>query len=65
MKMPIHKIIKEMVMKEKYMKGMKKLKKMFPRMERTGTVMKMTEVVKKLERKMAKRKKFQDLLLSI
>jgi hypothetical protein len=65
MKMPIHKIIKAMVMKEKTIKGIKKLKKILPLMETTGTVMKMTKVVKKLERKMVKRKKIQDLLLSI
>jgi hypothetical protein len=40
-------------------------KKKFLLMETTKTVMKMMEVVKKLERKTAKKKNFQDLLLPI
>jgi hypothetical protein len=47
LKMPIHKIIKAMVMEETYFKRMKTLKEMIPLMETRETVMKMMEVVKK------------------
>jgi hypothetical protein len=46
-KMPIHKIIKVMVMEETNIKRMKRQKGMILLMETTETVMKMMEVVKK------------------
>ncbi len=49
----------------KHQKDEDTAKKMFLLMETTETVMKMMEVVKKLEWKMAKKKKIQDLLLPI
>jgi hypothetical protein len=55
--MPIHKIIMAMVMEETNIKRIKTLKKLVLLMETTKTVMKMKEVVKKLEQKMVKRKK--------
>jgi hypothetical protein len=52
-------------MEETNIKRIKTNNKMFLLMETTGMLMKILEVVKKLEQKMVKRKKFQDFLLLI